>query len=79
MKKKITNILNEFGIQSSAINNEVHFVKDLGLDSLDMVDLIMRLEQEFGVRIPDEDHAKLATFGDLLVYLEQEQGVEVAA
>lgn len=79
MKKKITFILNEFGIQSSAINNEVHFVKDLGLDSLDMVDLIMRLEQEFGVRIPDEDHAKLATMGELLTYLEQEQGVEVAA
>ncbi len=79
MINKITAILNEFGVQTSAISSEVNFVKDLGLDSLDMVDLMMRLEQEFGVRIPDEDHSKIATVGDLVNYLKQEQGIAVPA
>lgn len=75
MKERVINILKNFGIQESAIKPDVHFTRDLGLDSLDTVDLIMRLEQEFGIRIPDEDYTKLTTFQDVLTYLQTEQRV----
>ncbi len=79
MKEKIIEILGTFGIQRTAITDTVHFTRDLGLDSLDTVDLIMQLEQEFGIRIPDEDYAKLTTFGGVVDYLENEQQVAVMA
>jgi len=79
MKERILTILEEFGIEPRAVSDHVHFVKDLGFDSLDTVDLMMKLEQEFGLRIPDEDYNKLTTMEKLLEYLEEEQGVAVAA
>ncbi|MCK8492400.1 MULTISPECIES: acyl carrier protein [Spirosoma] len=79
MKARVTEILKNFGVAESAITNDVHFVRDLGLDSLDTVDLIMRLEQEFGIRIPDEDYPKLTTLQGVLDYLEHEQRVSVTA
>jgi acyl carrier protein len=75
MKERILTILEEFGVESSAIKGNVHFVKDLGFDSLDTVDLMMKLEQEFAIRIPDEDYKNLVTMDQLLQYLEEEQGV----
>ncbi|AYQ34378.1 acyl carrier protein [Runella sp. SP2] len=79
MKDRILNILEEFGVQRSAVTENVHFVKDLGFDSLDTVDLMMKLEQEFGLRIPDEDYHKLTTLSKLIQYLEEEQSVAMAA
>jgi acyl carrier protein len=73
MKKRVIGILKEFGVQESAITDQTHFSRDLGLDSLDSVDLIMQLEKEFGIRIPDEDHGKLTTMQGVLTYLESEQ------
>ncbi|MEZ0542312.1 acyl carrier protein [Fibrella arboris] len=78
MNNQVINILRNFGIQESQLTADVHFTRDLGLDSLDTVDLIMQLEQEFGIRIPDEDYPKLVTFGGVLTYLEC-QHVSVAA
>ncbi|GAB3923710.1 acyl carrier protein [Larkinella terrae] len=75
MKDRVINILKNFGIKESAIHPTVHFTRDLGLDSLDTVDLIMQLEQEFGVRIPDEDYSKLTTFQGVVDYLQTEQHV----
>jgi len=75
MKKRLVEILKEFGVPESAITEQAHFARDLGLDSLDSVDLIMQLEQAFGIRIPDEDHHKLTTVQDVLTYLEAEQAV----
>jgi len=77
MKERVINILKNFGIQESAISPTVHFTRDLGLDSLDTVDLIMQLEQEFGVRIPDEDYPKLTTLESVLSYLQVEHRVAV--
>lgn len=77
MKEKVIDILANFGIERTAITNNVHFTRDLGLDSLDTVDLIMQLEQEFGIRIPDEDYSKLTTLSGVLGYLEHEQQVAV--
>ena len=73
MKERILTILQTFGIAKTAVTNDVHFVRDLGMDSLDTVDLIMQLETEFGIRIPDEDYAKLTTLPGVLEYLQTEQ------
>lgn len=78
MKERILTILEEFGVERRSVADNVHFVKDLGFDSLDTVDLMMKLEQEFGLRIPDEDYHKLTTLGKLIKYLEKEQNVVYA-
>ncbi|MDF7816019.1 acyl carrier protein [Runella sp. MFBS21] len=78
MKDRILTILEEFGVERRTVTDQVHFVKDLGFDSLDTVDLMMKLEQEFGLRIPDEDYHKLTTMSKLMQYLEEEQNVAMA-
>lgn len=75
MKKQVIEILKQFGIPETAITNQTHFSRDLGLDSLDTVDLIMQLEKSFGIRIPDEDYEKLTTVQRVLDYLEAEQAI----
>ena len=75
MKEQVIEILKEFGVPESAITNQTHFSRDLGMDSLDTVDLIMQLEQRFGIRIPDEDYEKLTTMQGVLTYLQAEQSV----
>ena len=75
MKKRVIEILKQFGVPESAITEQTHFSRDLGLDSLDTVDLIMQLEKEFGIRISDEDYEKLTTMRSVLTYLEIEQAV----
>jgi acyl carrier protein len=56
------------------ITPEARFVDDLGADSLDVVELIMAFEEEFGVEIPDEDAEKIATVKDVLDYIKSKQG-----
>ncbi|MBD2751502.1 acyl carrier protein [Spirosoma validum] len=75
MKKRVIEILKQFGVPESAITEQTHFTRDLGLDSLDTVDLIMQLEKAFGIRIPDEDYSRLTTMQGVLMYLEEEQAV----
>ncbi len=75
MKEQVTEILKQFGIPETAITDQTHFSRDLGLDSLDNVDLVMRLEQTFGIRIPDEDYSKLTTMQEVIDYLQAEQSV----
>ena len=75
MKNQVIAILKQFGVPESAITEQTHFSRDLGLDSLDTVDLIMQLETAFGIRIPDEDYQKLTTLQGVLDYLEAEQAV----
>ncbi|MVM40778.1 acyl carrier protein [Spirosoma sp. HMF3257] len=75
MKERVIEILSGFGVPETAITEQTHFARDLGLDSLDSVDLIMQLEQEFGIRIPDEDYDKLTTLKGVLTYLQGEQAV----
>ncbi len=79
MQERVTDIIKTFGVQESAITSTVHFTRDLGLDSLDTVDMIMQLEQEFGLRIPDEDYPKLATMQGVLTYLQAEQPAPATA
>ncbi|WP_460946128.1 phosphopantetheine-binding protein [Spirosoma daeguense] len=72
----LEDILSSMGIRPTALTDNVHFMRDLGLDSLDVTDLIMQVETRFGIRIPDEDGAKLQTFGQLKNYLASEMVLE---
>ncbi|HOR94379.1 MAG TPA: acyl carrier protein [Spirochaetota bacterium] len=66
--KKI--IVDQLGVDESEITLEASFVDDLGADSLDTVELVMALEEEFGIEIPDEDAEKLLTVEDVINYIE---------
>ena len=63
-------IIDKLGVDESAINEEAHFVNDLGADSLDTVELIMEFEEEFGIEIPDEDAENITTVNSAIKYIE---------
>ena len=67
--KKI--IVDQLGVEEELVTPEASFVDDLGADSLDTVELVMALEEEFGLDIPDEDADKMKTVGDAMSYLKQ--------
>lgn len=71
VKRRIIAIVNEHiaGSQGKEINLESKFVNDLGADSLDLVELVMAFEEEFGCEIPDNDAEKIATVGDAVTYV----------
>ena len=64
-------IRDKLGIEDSKIESGSSFVDDLGADSLDTVELIMQLEEEFGIEIPDEDAEKITTVQAAVDYIEQ--------
>ena len=64
-------IVEQLGVAADQVKPEARFIDDLGADSLDTVELIMALEEEFGVEIPDEDAEKMVTVGDALNYLRE--------
>ena len=67
-------IADQLGVEMEKITPDAKFVDDLGADSLDVVELIMAFEEEFGIEIPDEDAEKIATVGDVLEYIKSKQG-----
>ena len=64
-------IAEQLGVNESEITPESHFIDDLGADSLDTVELIMQLEEEYGLEIPDEDAEKLQVVGDVIKYIQE--------
>ena len=64
-------IVDQLGVDESQITMEASFADDLGADSLDVVDLIMGIEQEFDIEIPDEDAEKISTVGDAVNYIKE--------
>ena len=64
-------IAEQLGVKKEEIKNESSFVDDLGADSLDTVEIVMALEEEFGIEIPDEDAEKMATVGEAIKYIEE--------
>lgn len=62
-------IAKELEVDAKQLTPEAKFIEDLGADSLDIVELVMALEEEFGLDIPDEDADKLKTVGDAMNYL----------
>ena len=67
-------IAEQLGVKPEEVTPEAKFIDDLGADSLDTVELVMALEEEFGIEIPDEEAEKLITVGDALRYIEQKSG-----
>lgn len=62
-------IVDQLGVDESAVTMDASFVEDLGADSLDIVELIMGLETEFDIEIPDEEAENISTVGDAVNYL----------
>mgnify|MGYP004580914933 FL=1 len=62
-------IIEQLGATESSITMEASFIDDLGADSLDIVELIMALEEEFDLEIPDSDAEKVVTVGDVVEYI----------
>ena len=65
-------IVEKFGVEESMVTNEASFTNDLGADSLDTVELIMEIEDEFGISIPDDLAEKISTVGDAIRFVEEE-------
>jgi len=72
VSEKIKSIIAEqLGVKVEEVTPQASFIDDLGADSLDTVELIMALEEEFNVEIPDEDAEKMTTVGDAVKYIEE--------
>jgi acyl carrier protein len=70
--EKVKSIIAEqLGVKIEEVTEQASFIDDLGADSLDTVELVMALEEEFGVEIPDEDAEKMTTVGDAIKYIEE--------
>ena len=68
--KVIAIIVDKLGVDKEEVTPEKSFTSDLGADSLDTVELIMELEKEFDVQIPDDQAEKIATVGDAIAFIE---------
>ena len=68
---KVTDIVcDQLGVPREKVAPETSFINDLGADSLDTVELVMELEEEFDISIPDEDAEKIQTVGEAITYIE---------
>jgi acyl carrier protein len=67
-------IVAQLGVDPSEVKPEASFVDDLGADSLDTVELVMALEEEFGLEIPDEEAEKIKTVGDTIEHVKSKLG-----
>ncbi len=67
--KKI--VVEQLGVEEAQVTKEAAFVDDLGADSLDTVELVMALEEEFKLEIPDEEAEKISTVGQAVEYIER--------
>ncbi len=70
--KKI--VVEHLGVDSEKVSEEASFIDDLGADSLDIVELVMAFEEEFGVEIPDDAAEKITTVKDAIDYIDQNKG-----
>ena len=64
-------IVEQLGVADTAVTMEASFIDDLGADSLDIVELVMALEEEFDIEIPDADAEKVVTVGDVVDYIKK--------
>jgi acyl carrier protein len=62
-------IVDQLGVEADKVTANASFINDLGADSLDIVELVMAMEEEFDIEIPDEDAEKIKTVGDAVGYL----------
>ncbi len=64
-------VVEQLGVDEEEVSEQASFVDDLGADSLDIVELVMALEEEFDLEIPDEDAEKIVTVGDAVNYIKE--------
>lgn len=67
-------VVEHLGVEADKVSQEASFIDDLGADSLDIVELVMAFEEEFGVEIPDDAAEKIATVGDATKFIQDNQG-----
>ena len=72
IEERVKKVIEEqLSVNQDQITRDASFIDDLGADSLDTVELVMALEEEFGIEIPDEDAEKMTTVGDAVKYIEE--------
>ncbi len=72
IEEKVSEIIVEqLGVNADQIKPEAKLIEDLGADSLDAVELVMAVEEEFEIEVPDEEAEKLAAVGDIIAYVEK--------
>ena len=64
-------IVEQLGVEADAVTLETHLMKDLEADSLDAVEIIMAIEEEFDIEVPDEEAEKFQIVGDIVKYVEE--------
>jgi len=69
-------IVEQLGVDEEEVTMDASFTDDLGADSLDIVELVMAFEEEFGIEIPDEDAEKISTVRDAVTYIDEHSGSE---
>lgn len=75
IKQKVTEIVvRKLGVEETQVTETANFIKDLGADSLDTVELIMEFEKEFGITIEDSEAEKIQTVGDVINFLKEKVG-----
>ena len=67
-------VVEHLGVEADKVTQDASFIDDLGADSLDIVELVMAFEEEFGVEIPDDAAEKITTVGDAAKYIEEHKG-----
>ncbi len=70
-EKVKTIIVEQLGVSETSVTTDASFIDDLGADSLDIVELVMALEEEFDIEIPDTDAEKVVTVGDVVEYIKE--------
>lgn len=70
--KKI--VVEHLGVEAEKVTPDASFIDDLGADSLDIVELVMAFEEEFGVEIPDDAAEKIGSVGDAIKYIDENKG-----
>jgi acyl carrier protein len=73
VEERVIDIVAELGVERDKITRETHFVNDLGADSLDTVELVMELEEEFDISIPEDQAEKIQRVGEAVEYIEKAQ------
>jgi acyl carrier protein len=75
LESRVTDlIVEQLGVSKDEVVLNASFIDDLGADSLDIVELVMSMEEEFDLEIPDEDAEKIQTIGDVIAYLGERLG-----
>ena len=72
LNNRLLDVFTSIGLSVTALSDQAHFSRDLGLDSLDITDLMLQIETSFSIRIPDEDWWGIRTVGQLKTYLVDE-------